>query len=146
MKKTNVESFEFDHRKVTAPYIREVVVYENEDYGVVSKYDIRVCQPNEDFLEPGIIHSMEHLLADKIRDIIEGVIDLSPMGCLTGFYLTVFGKRDLEEIKAKIVESFKAASEVEEVPAMNEIQCGNYRLHQPKLAKVKLEEFVSKMK
>ncbi|WP_027340783.1 S-ribosylhomocysteine lyase [Halonatronum saccharophilum] len=146
MKESKVESFELDHTKVEAPYIREAVVYENEEFGVVSKYDIRVAQPNQDFLAPGIIHSMEHLLAYNIRDIIPGVIDLSPMGCLTGFYLTLFGRRDINLIRAKIVETFEEASKTEEVPATNEVQCGNYRLHNPELAKVRLAQFADNIK
>ncbi len=146
MDETKVESFELDHREVDAPYIREAAVYRNDEYGVVTKYDIRLSQPNEDFVAPGIIHSIEHLVAVNIREIIPGVIDFSPMGCLTGFYLSVFGEGDLEEMKGKIIEAFDQASKTEDVPAMNEVQCGNYRLHEPKLAKVRLEQFVEKMK
>ena len=44
-------------------------------------------------MSTGAIHTLEHLMAEYIRDEMEGVIDLSPMGCRTGFYFTVWGDR-----------------------------------------------------
>ncbi|MBQ5491923.1 MAG: S-ribosylhomocysteine lyase, partial [Treponema sp.] len=94
-KKYNVDSFNLDHTKVTAPFVRRAAKKEGEKGDVVSKYDIRFCQPNKEFMSTGAMHTLEHLVAEYIRDELPGiVIDFSPMGCRTGFYFTVWGDHE----------------------------------------------------
>jgi S-ribosylhomocysteine lyase len=73
------------------------------------------------------MHGLEHLLAHELRQHLSGVIDLSPMGCRTGFYLTVWGERTAEEVRDALVKSLQQVLEATEMPAANAIQCGNYR-------------------
>jgi len=141
-----VESFELDHTKVNAPYIREAAVYTGPNNVKVTKYDIRFCQPNKEQLPVKAMHSIEHMLATAVREKLEGVIDLSPMGCLTGFYLTVFGHPELKEVKQKILRAVDYAVSIPEVPAANEKQCGNYLLHDRESAKEILVLFSKTMK
>ena len=122
-----VESFELDHRKVKAPYIRKCCVLNGEKGDKVSKFDVRFLQPNKEAFGTAAMHGLEHLLAHTLRDKLEGVIDLSPMGCRTGFYLTIWGDRECNEIKEAVEYSLNKVLEATEVPAKNEIQCGNYR-------------------
>lgn len=122
-----VESFELDHRKVKAPYIRKCCVLDGEKGDKVSKFDIRFLQPNKEAFGTAAMHGLEHLLAHTLRDKLEGVIDLSPMGCRTGFYLTIWGDRNCNEIKEAVEYSLNKVLEATEVPAKNEVQCGNYR-------------------
>ena len=122
-----VESFELDHRKVKAPYIRKCYVLDGEKGDKVSKFDIRFLQPNKEAFGTAAMHGLEHLLAHTLRDKLEGVIDLSPMGCRTGFYLTIWGDRNCNDIKEAVEYSLNKVLEATEVPAKNEVQCGNYR-------------------
>ena len=122
-----VESFELDHKKVKAPYIRKCCTLDGEKGDKVSKFDIRFLQPNKEAFGTAAMHGLEHLLAHNLRDKLEGVIDLSPMGCRTGFYLTIWGDRNCNEIKEAIEYSLNKVLEAKEVPAKNEVQCGNYR-------------------
>lgn len=122
-----VESFELDHRKVRAPYIRKCCVLDGEKGDKVSKFDIRFLQPNKEAFGTASMHGLEHLLAHTLRDKLEGVIDLSPMGCRTGFYLTIWGDRNCNDIKEAVEYSLNKVLEATEVPAKNEVQCGNYR-------------------
>ncbi|MDU2671462.1 MAG: S-ribosylhomocysteine lyase [Clostridium sp.] len=122
-----VESFELDHRKVKAPYIRKCCVLGGEKGDKVSKFDIRFLQPNKEAFGTAAMHGLEHLLAHTLRDKLEGVIDLSPMGCRTGFYLTIWGDRNCNDIKEAVEYSLNKVLEATEVPAKNEVQCGNYR-------------------
>lgn len=122
-----VESFELDHRKVKAPYIRKCCVLDGEKGDKVSKFDIRFLQPNKEAFGTAAMHGLEHLLAHTLRDKLEGVIDLSPMGCRTGFYLTIWGDRNCNDIKEAVEYSLNKVLEATEVPAKNEVQCGNYR-------------------
>ena len=122
-----VESFELDHRKVKAPYIRKCCVLNGEKGDKVSKFDVRFLQPNKEAFGTAAMHGLEHLLAHTLREKLEGVIDLSPMGCRTGFYLTIWGDRECNEIKEAAEYSLNKVLEATEIPAKNEVQCGNYR-------------------
>jgi S-ribosylhomocysteine lyase len=130
----SVESFELDHNAVKAPYVRHCGVHKVGTDGVVNKFDIRFCQPNKESMKPDAMHSVEHLLAFNIRRFAEkydhfDIIDISPMGCQTGFYLVVSGEPKVEEIIDLLEETMKAALEIEEIPAANEKQCGQAKLH-----------------
>lgn len=126
-----VESFTLDHTKVKAPYVRKCGILYGPNGDVVTKYDIRLVQPNVDALPTGAMHTMEHLFATYFREIFDDIIDISPMGCRTGFYLIKFGETDVNEIKSafkKVLEKVITTKE-EDVPATNAVQCGNYRDH-----------------
>lgn len=128
LKKYNVDSFNLDHTKVVAPYVRTAAKKQGEKGDVVSKFDVRVCQPNKEFMTTGALHTMEHIIAEYLRDEIPGVIDFSPMGCRTGFYLTVWGDLTEEYIAQHLLPVFqKVADWTGDIPAANEIQCGNYK-------------------
>lgn len=122
-----VESFELDHRCVKAPYIRKCCVQTGEKGDKVTKFDVRFLQPNKEAFGTAAMHGLEHLLAHELRADLQGVIDLSPMGCRTGFYLTVWGDREPAEIKQALESALRRILDAPEVPAANEIQCGNYR-------------------
>lgn len=122
-----VESFELDHRIVKAPYIRKCCLLKGEKGDKVTKFDIRFLQPNKEAFGTAAMHGLEHLLAHELRYKIEGIIDFSPMGCRTGFYLSIWGDREAEEIKVALVSALSDVLNATEIPAANEIQCGNYR-------------------
>lgn len=122
-----VESFELDHRIVKAPYIRKCCLLQGEKGDKVSKFDLRFLQPNRESFGTAAMHGLEHLLAHELRKEINGIIDLSPMGCRTGFYLSIWGDRESLDIKNALENALRAVLEADEIPAANEIQCGNYR-------------------
>ena len=122
-----VESFELDHRKVKAPYIRKCCLLNGPQGDFVTKFDIRFLQPNKEAFGTAVMHGLEHLLAYKLRDNLEGIIDFSPMGCRTGFYLSIFGDREASDIKIAVENALNEILEATEIPAANDIQCGNYR-------------------
>lgn len=122
-----VESFELDHRIVKAPYIRKCCLLEGENGNKVTKFDIRFLQPNKEAFGTAAMHGLEHLLAHELRDKVKGIIDFSPMGCRTGFYLSIWGDRDPKEIKVALESSLEDVLNATEIPAANEVQCGNYR-------------------
>ena len=122
-----VESFELDHRKVKAPYVRKCCVLEGPNGDKVTKFDLRFLQPNVEAFGTAAMHGLEHLLAHILREKIEGIIDISPMGCRTGFYLSIFGDVSPLTMKNALEDALKEVVEAKEIPAANEIQCGNYR-------------------
>lgn len=129
-KKYNVDSFNLDHTKVTAPYVRLAARKVGEKGDIVSKYDIRFTQPNKEFMTTGAIHTLEHLIAEYIRDEMEDVIDLSPMGCRTGFYFTIWGQPTEEEVANHLLNVLRKVSVWDKaIPATTEKECGNYKDH-----------------
>ena len=44
------------------------------------------------------LHSLEHLTAENIRNHADYIVDWSPMGCQTGFYLTVINHENYDDI------------------------------------------------
>lgn len=123
-----VASFNLDHTKVVAPYVRIAARKTGEKGDEVTKYDIRFTQPNKEFMQSAEIHTLEHLVAEYIRDEVKDVIDFSPMGCRTGFYFTIFGFMTEEEIAQKMINVLKKVAVWEgPIPGATEKECGNYR-------------------
>lgn len=120
----NVESFNLDHRTVKAPYVRLADRKELPAGDVIVKYDVRFTQPNVAHLEMPTVHSIEHLFAEKSRNHSKAVIDFSPMGCQTGFYLILQGEPAYEDVLALIEATLTGILSATEVPAANEVQCG----------------------
>lgn len=127
MKQAIVESFTMDHTQVKAPFVRKCGVLTGPNGDVVTKFDLRFMQPNKDSIPTAALHALEHLLAGYLRDEVENVIDLSPMGCRTGFYFIVWGQPSIEQITLALKRSLQRVVESTKVPAANEVQCGNYR-------------------
>ena len=122
-----VESFQLDHRRVKAPYVRKCCVLQGEFGDRVCKFDLRFLQPNVEAFGTAAMHGLEHLLAHELRQDLSGVIDLSPMGCRTGFYLTLWGDREPAEVRDALIAALTRLLDATEMPAANEVQCGNYR-------------------
>jgi S-ribosylhomocysteine lyase len=148
MSKYKVESFNLDHTKVTAPFVRLASKKTGEKGDVVTKFDIRFTQPNKEFMSTGEIHTIEHLAAENLRDEIPSIIDFSPMGCRTGFYLTLFGDVDEAFIAPKMSTVLKkvAAWDVSvPIPGNKAEECGNYKDHDVNAAKVRAAKWVEKI-
>ena len=120
----NVESFNLDHRLVSAPYVRVADRKALPHGDVLTKYDVRFTQPNVAHLDMKSVHSLEHLFAECSRNHSDSVIDFSPMGCQTGYYLILAGEPDLPAVMELIEATLKDVLEAAEVPAANEVQCG----------------------
>ena len=145
-----VESFQLDHTKVKAPYVRYIDTETGPHGDVISNYDLRLTQPNKQAIPTGGLHTIEHTIAVLLRERIPGYIDCSPFGCRTGFHLLMWGAPSVEEVAAALVSSLRAiAEDVEwgDVPGTDERSCGNYRDHSlftaKEWAKQILEEGIS---
>ncbi len=127
MTKIQVESFTLDHTKVDAPFVRQSEIFETPSGDYITKYDLRFTQPNEDIMPTGAVHALEHLLAGFIREELADVIDLSPMGCRTGFYLIRLGKAPIEDVGKALIKALEKVISADYVPATTAKECGNYR-------------------
>ena len=131
-KEVTVESFELDHTIVKAPYVRLISEEAGPLGDVISNFDIRLVQPNENAIPTAGLHTIEHLLAKLIRERIDGMIDCSPFGCRTGFHLIMWWKYNTTEIAKVIKSSLEEIANVtswEDVPGTTIESCGNYKDH-----------------
>ncbi|QAS51873.1 S-ribosylhomocysteine lyase [Halobacillus litoralis] len=143
MPKMNVESFNLDHTKVKAPYVRLVGVTEGDHGDKIYKYDLRIKQPNQEHMNMPALHSLEHLMAENSRNHHERIIDIGPMGCQTGFYLAVLNDDSYDNVLNVIENTLKDVLEAEEVPACNEVQCGFAASHSLEGAKELARELLN---
>lgn len=130
--RTRVASFDLDHSAVRAPYVRTAGRYVGPRGDVITKFDLRLVQPNEQEIPTAPLHTIEHLLAGYLRDHLADVtlVDASPMGCRTGFYLTLLG----EPVEADVlVACERALAAVRDhdgpIPGCDVLRCGNWRDH-----------------
>lgn len=138
---TMIESFKKDHTKIIAPSINLSATYEKDSVMVV-KFDIRLVTPNTTYIDDKTMHSLEHLLATAFKKVFQNdMIDLSPMGCKTGFYFTVFNTTDIE---FKIETAIRKASTVR-IPKPTKKNCGSYLLHNIEGARVFLERIADEI-
>ena len=138
----NVESFNLDHRLVSAPYVRVADRKRLPGGDELVKYDVRFTQPNQAHLEMPAVHSIEHLTAELMRNHTNKLIDFSPMGCQTGFYALLLGV-ETEEFLPILQATFEDILNATEVPAANEVQCGWGANHSLSAAQDAVREFLA---
>ena len=119
----NVESFNLDHRAVSAPYVRLADHKTLPAGDTLSKYDVRFTQPNKGHLGMKAVHSIEHMTAHHMRNHTDALIDFSPMGCQTGFYALTLGTEPADFVQI-LADTMQDLLDATEVPAANEVQCG----------------------
>ncbi len=152
-----LDSFLVDHTKMKAPALRVAKKMETPSGDRITVYDLRFCKPNEEKMSSKGIHTLEHLFAGFMRDYLNGdgveIIDISPMGCRTGFYMSLLGSPKKKEIIGAWENSMRDILEVKskkDIPELNIYQCGSYKMHSLKdakrIAKRVLERGISKMK
>ena len=131
-----LDSFCVDHVKMPAPAVRLAKKMTTPKGDTISVFDLRFCKPNKNILPERGIHTMEHLFAGFMRNHLNGngveIIDISPMGCRTGFYMSLIGEPQEE----RVAQAWKAAmsdvlevKEQSKIPELNEYQCGTYSMH-----------------
>ena len=131
--KTAVESFDLDHTRVRAPYVRLAARYDGPAGDPVRKFDLRLVQPNAGEIPTAALHTIEHLLAGYLRDELEPdvtVVDASPMGCRTGFYLTVLGDPGEDAVRRGLTVALRGiVAHDGPIPGCSPERCGNWRDH-----------------
>ena len=140
------ESFTLDHDAVSAPFVRLAGRHVLAGGGEVVKWDLRFEQPNEGHLEMDTVHSIEHSLATTLRTITDAVVDISPMGCQTGFYVSVDAAEldDFDVFTEVLARGIQTALELNTVPGSSRTECGWAHSHSIEGAKEALAGFLEK--
>lgn len=125
-----IASFKVDHLKLQPGlYVSRQDKVENL---FVTTFDIRICKPNEEMMQPAAAHTMEHILADFLRnksEIASDVIYIGPMGCMTGFYLIVKGEKTSKDILPYVKEAFRHCAYALSYPGETAKECGSCYFH-----------------
>lgn len=131
-----LDSFTVDHTIMPAPAVRRAKSMKTPSGDDITVFDLRFVRPNEDILSEKGIHTLEHLFAGFMRDHLNSdkveIIDISPMGCRTGFYMSLLGTPEEEVVVKAWEESMQDVLNVKEqsdIPELNVYQCGTYKMH-----------------
>ena len=131
-----LDSFRVDHTIMPAPAVRVAKKMKTPKGDDITVFDLRFCVQNEKMLSEKGIHTLEHLFAGFIRNHLNSdsveIIDVSPMGCRTGFYMSLIGTPDETMVAAAWEKAMKDVLEVKsqnDIPELNEYQCGTCAMH-----------------
>jgi S-ribosylhomocysteine lyase len=129
-----LDSFKVNHTKMdNAPFVRKAKIMETPSGDTITIFDLRFKVPNKEIMSSEGTHTLEHLFAGFFRDYCQmEVIDLSPMGCRTGFYVSIIGEPDERLVKRAWNLAMKDVLTVEsenDIPELNIYQCGTYKMH-----------------
>ncbi|HEF9225223.1 S-ribosylhomocysteine lyase [Campylobacter coli] len=131
-----LDSFKVDHTKMPAPAVRLAKTIKTPKGDDISVFDLRFCIPNKDIMSEKGTHTLEHLFAGFMRDHLNSdlveIIDISPMGCRTGFYMSLIGTPDEKSVAKAWEASMKDilnVSDQSQIPELNIYQCGTCAMH-----------------
>jgi len=131
-----LDSFTVDHTIMPAPAVRKAKGMKTPSGDAITVFDLRFCKPNEEIMGEKGIHTLEHLFAGFMRDHLNSpateIIDISPMGCRTGFYMSTIGTPGEAEVAAAWEASMQDILKVQkqsDIPELNVYQCGTYTMH-----------------
>ncbi|GGN21917.1 S-ribosylhomocysteine lyase [Shewanella putrefaciens] len=131
-----LDSFTVDHTRMNAPAVRVAKHMSTPKGDAITVFDLRFCTPNKEILSERGIHTLEHLFAGFMRDHLNSsnveIIDISPMGCRTGFYMSLIGESTEHQVAVAwlaAMEDVLKVVEQSEIPELNEYQCGTYEMH-----------------
>ncbi len=137
-----LDSFTVDHTIMNAPAVRVAKTMSTPSGDTITVFDLRFNKPNDSMMGEKGIHTLEHLFAGFMRDHLNGngveIIDISPMGCRTGFYMSLLGSPEESRVADAWVASMKDVINVknaEDIPELNEYQCGTFMMHSLEEAK-----------
>ena len=131
-----LDSFTVDHTIMNAPAVRIAKKMQTPGKDTITVFDLRFTAPNKDLLSEKGIHTLEHLFAGFMRDHLNSqdveIIDISPMGCRTGFYMSLIGAPTEPQVGDAWIAAMRdvlAVKSQKDIPELNEYQCGTYAMH-----------------
>ena len=107
--------------KIPSPGLRIAKHVKTPSGDIITVYDVRFAKPNEEIIDERAMHSLEHLFAGFMRDNLPNyeIIDISPMGCRTGFYMSIIGEPKDDEVIEAWKKSMQTILETNTIPETN---------------------------
>jgi S-ribosylhomocysteine lyase len=144
-----LDSFTVDHTIMNAPAVRVAKTMQSPSGDTITVFDLRFNKPNESMMGEKGIHTLEHLFAGFMRNHLNGdgveIIDISPMGCRTGFYMSLLGTPSEDRVAKAWLAAMKdvlTVERMEDIPELNEYQCGTFIMHSLEEAKEIAQEII----
>ncbi len=145
-----LDSFTVDHTRMNAPAVRVAKTMQTPKGDTITVFDLRFTAPNKGILSEKGIHTLEHLYAGFMRAHLNGanveIIDISPMGCRTGFYMSLIGTPSEQQVADAWLTAMQDVLRVEsqeKIPELNEYQCGTAAMHSLAEAKEIAEKVIA---
>jgi S-ribosylhomocysteine lyase len=127
---------------MNAPAVRTAKTMKSPKGDIITVFDLRFYKPNKAMMGEKGIHTLEHLFAGFIREHLNSkdveIIDCSPMGCRTGFYMSLLGnpsEKKVAKAMKKAMQDVLKVKRKKDIPELNIYQCGTYKMHSLKEAK-----------
>lgn len=162
-----IASFKVNHELLTEGiYISRVDRVGFANYPITT-FDIRCVRPNnptDSYMSIQAMHTIEHLGATFFRNydfskdphfnrpksMIPSVVYFGAMGCQTGFYLILSGEfkpfsdrfRGVVSLIEKMFSYIVNFNDKEKIPGASKIECGNYKSHNLREAKLIAANFL----
>ncbi|EKO3658686.1 S-ribosylhomocysteine lyase [Vibrio metschnikovii] len=131
-----LDSFTVDHTRMQAPAVRVAKTMQTPKGDTITVFDLRFTLPNQAILSEKGIHTLEHLYAGFMRNHLNSeqveIIDISPMGCRTGFYMSLIGAPTEQQVATAWLAAMEDVLKVrdqKDIPELNEYQCGTAAMH-----------------
>lgn len=126
---------ELDHQLLKAPHVKLRALTTGVNGDEVFSVDLRINQPNSEYLSTTELHSFEHFLLFGFKKYLpQNFISVAPMGCQTGFYLILLNEGDADRICSIYEQILNDILTATEVPYTNIRECGHYENHSLELA------------
>lgn len=146
-----LDSFKVDHTKMNAPGVRLAKTMKTPHGDEISVFDLRFCKPNHEIMGEKGIHTLEHLFAGFMREHLNNanveIIDISPMGCRTGFYMSIIGRPSADDVilawESSMHDILGVANQ-SDIPELNIYQCGSCEMHSLDEAKQIAQNIINK--
>lgn len=145
-----LDSFRVDHTIMPAPAVRVAKTMKTPKGDNITVFDLRFYVPNVGLMSEKGIHTLEHLFAGFIRNHLNSdsveIIDVSPMGCRTGFYMSLIGTPDEKTVADAWKNAMQDVLDVQsqnDIPELNEFQCGTFKMHSLEEAKEIAKDILS---
>ena len=138
-----IASFSVDHLNLEKGiYVSRIDQFNGVN---VTTFDLRITAPNkEPVIDMPALHTIEHLGATYLRncDQKESIVYFGPMGCRTGCYLLVFGKKTSEDIMPLVLDMCDFILKFGgKIPGAKPEECGNFSEQNLDMAKFYIEKY-----
>lgn len=136
-----IASFEIDHTKL----VKGLYISRKDTFNLacVTTFDVRMKTPYKDKpLKPATAHALEHCLATYLRNVKDDVIYVGVMGCMTGFYVVLYGSKGIVNLRKDLIDAFEWVTTIDKVPGASKVECGNYKFMNLEDAKREAELYI----
>jgi S-ribosylhomocysteine lyase len=115
---------DIDHRCMLPPFLRITERIQAQGGGAVYLWDLRIAQPNVSSVEMPVMHSVEHFLTVEMRSRDDRILNVGPMGCQTGLYITAVDFGDHEGMSELLSQALGAILDADQIPLADVRSCG----------------------